>query len=230
MSDLYRLALALRSADDATLGILVHERSLALSEYKDFYDLAQAVLNPKSQALLASSISASQINSLRSLLNKEKVSKEQINFLANDLFIWSSQEPVVFEWLADRLIENPRTASLKIVSEPKATPDTDSIDRDCGIQAFEAMQSVTELIFSFDQHLIKEVSKGAMGLPDVKRLSAHLGKSKEYVKAILELAKVSGVVTISEKRFHPTELAGRSWVRFPVEAKPQSWVTWTMLS
>jgi hypothetical protein len=50
-----------------------------------------------------------------------------------------------------------------------------------------------------------------MGLPDVKRLSSHLGKSKEYVKAILELAKVSGVVAISEKRFHPTDLAD-SWI------------------
>ena len=211
MSDLYRLALALRSADDAALSILVHERSLALSEFKDFYDLAQAVLNPKSQALLASSISASQISSLRSLINKEKVSKEQVGFLANDLYVWSDQEPVVFDWLTDRLSENPRTASLKIVTEPTAVPEPESIDRDCGIHAFEAMQSVTELIFSFDQHLIKEVSKGAMGLPDVKRLSAHLGKSKEYVKAILELAKVCGVVTISEKRFHPTELAD-SWI------------------
>jgi hypothetical protein len=50
-----------------------------------------------------------------------------------------------------------------------------------------------------------------MGLPDVKRLSSHLGKSKEYVKAILELAKVSGVVAISEKRFHPTDLAD-NWI------------------
>jgi hypothetical protein len=56
VSDLYRLALALRSAEDSALSILVHERSLSLSEFKDFFDLAQAVLTPKSQALLISSI------------------------------------------------------------------------------------------------------------------------------------------------------------------------------
>lgn len=211
MSDLYRLALALRSADDAALSILVHERSLSLSDFKDFFDLAQAVLTPKSQALIVSSMSNSEIGSLRSLLAEEKISKEQVSFLASDLLVWSAQEPVVYDWLAERLKENPRTASLRIVGEPQIAPDQEAIDRDCGIHAFEAMQSVTELIFSLDQHYVREVSKGSMGLPDVKRLSSHLGKSKDYVKAIVELAKVSGVIAISEKRFHPTNLAD-SWI------------------
>ena len=211
MSDLYRLALALRSADDAALSILVHERSLSLAEFKDFFDLAQAVLTPKSQALIISSMSNSEIGSLRSLLAEEKVSKEQVSFLASDLLVWSAKEPVVYDWLAERLKENPRTASLRIVTEQQTAPEQESIDRDCGIHAFEAMQSVTELVFSLDQHFVREVSKGSMGLPDVKRLSSHLGKSKEYVKAIVELAKVSGVIAISEKRFHPTDLAD-SWI------------------
>ena len=211
MSDLYRLALALRSADDAALSILVHERSLSLAEFKDFFDLAQAVLTPKSQALIVSSMSNSEIGSLRSLLAEEKVSKEQVSFLASDLLVWSAKEPVVYDWLAERLKENPRTASLRIVTEQQIAPDQESIDRDCGIHAFEAMQSVTELVFSLDQHYVREVSKGSMGLPDVKRLSSHLGKSKEYVKAIVELAKVSGVIGISEKRFRPTDLAD-SWI------------------
>ena len=211
MSDLYRLALALRSADDAALGILVHERSLSLAEFKDFFDLAQAVLTPKSQALLVSSLSNSEISSLRSLLAHEKVSKEQVSFLASDLLVWSSKEPVVYDWLAERLKENPRTASLRIVTEQQKAPNQETIDRDCGIHAFEAMQSITELVFSLDQHFVREVSKSSMGLPDVKRLSSHLGKSKEYVKAILEIAKVSGVIAISEKRFHPTDLAD-NWI------------------
>jgi hypothetical protein len=190
---------------------LVHERSLSLAEFKDFFDLAQAVLTPKSQALIVSSMSNSEIGSLRSLLAEEKVSKEQVSFLASDLLVWSAKEPVVYDWLAERLKENPRTASLRIVTEQQTAPDQESIDRDCGIHAFEAMQSVTELVFSLDQHYVREVSKGSMGLPDVKRLSSHLGKSKEYVKAIVELAKVSGVIAISEKRFHPTDLAD-SWI------------------
>jgi hypothetical protein len=156
-------------------------------------------------------MSNSEIGSLRSLLAQEKVSKEQVSFLASDLLVWSAKEPIVYDWLAERLKENPRTASLRIVTEQQTAPDQESIDRDCGIHAFEAIQSVTELVFSLDQHFVREVSKGSMGLPDIKRLSSHLGKSKEYVKAIVELAKVSGVVAISEKRFHPTDLAD-TWI------------------
>ena len=133
MSDLYRLALALRSAEDSALSILVHERSLSLSEFKDFFDLAQAVLTPKSQALLISSLSNSEISSLRSLLAQEKVSKEQVSFLASDLLVWSPQEPVVYDWLAERLRENPRTASLRVVTEPIQAPDQESIDRDLSL-------------------------------------------------------------------------------------------------
>jgi hypothetical protein len=163
---------------------------------------------------------------LRSLLAQEKVSKEQVSFLASDLLVWSSKEPVVYDWLAERLKESPRTASLRIVTETQKAPDRESIDRDCGIHAFEAMQAITELIFSLDQNFVREVSKGSMGLPDVKRLSSHLGKSKEYVKAILELAKVSGVVAISEKRFHPTDLAD-TWISSDPKTRWQLMVnTW----
>jgi hypothetical protein len=189
----------------------VHERSLALAEFKDFFDLSHAVLTPKSQALLVAAISAGSLTALKALLTDHKTSKEQLSFLARDFLIWSETEPVVFDWLKEALSEAPRTQSLRVVSESPAAPDQDSIDRDCGIHAFEAMQSITELIFDFDQHLVREVSKGSMGLPDVKRLSAHLGKSKEYVKAILELAKISGLIAISEKRFQPTEMAD-DWI------------------
>jgi hypothetical protein len=80
------------------------------------------------------------------------------------------------------------------------------------------MQAVTELIFDLDQHLVREVAKGSLGLPDIKRASAHLGKSKEYVKTIFELAKVAGVVAASEKRFQPTALAD-SWISASPKAR-----------
>lgn len=211
MSDLYRLASALRSAPDATLGLVVHERGLSLSDYKDFFDLANALLAPKSQALTVAGITNQMLISLRSLVASEKVSKEQVNLLGRELLVWSSEEPGVYDWLKDRLNESPRTASLSIVSDQPQLSDQSEVDVDCGIHAFEAMQAVTELIFDLDQHLVREVAKGSLGLPDIKRASAHLGKSKEYVKTIFELAKVAGLVAASEKRFQPTALAD-SWI------------------
>lgn len=211
MSDLYRLAGALRAAEDAKLGLLVHERGLALSDYKDFFDLANALLAPKSQALIVAGVTNQMLSSLKALLAQEKISKEQKALLASEFLVWSEAEPVVYDWVREKISESPRTSALLVVSEDSQTIDQESVDRDCGINAFEAMQSVTELIFDFDQHLVREVAKGALGLPDLKRTSAHLGKSKEYVKTIFELAKVSGLVSANDKRIQPTALAD-TWI------------------
>ena len=218
MSDLYRLATALRSAPDATLGLVVHERGLSLSDYKDFFDLANALLAPKSQALTVAGITNQMLISLRSLVASEKVSKEQVNLLGKEFLVWSSDEPGVYDWVKDRLNESPRTASLSIVSDNTLETDQSAVDLDCGIHAFEAMQAVTELIFDLDQHLVREVAKGALGLPDIKRASAHLGKSKDYVKTIFELAKVAGLIAASEKRFQPTALAD-GWITASPKAR-----------
>lgn len=207
MSDLYRLAGALREADDKALGLLVHERGLSLADYKDFFDLANAILAPKSQALITAGITNQMMIAIRGLIAGEKISKEQLSFLAREWLVWSETEPTVYDWVKDRVSESPRTSSLAVVSDEPKLLDLESIDLDCGISAFEAMQSVTELIFDFDQHLVREVAKAAMGLPDVKRTSSHLGKTKEYVKTIFELAKVAGLVTSHDKRIQPTKLA-----------------------
>jgi hypothetical protein len=211
LSDLFRLATALRSAPDASLGLVVHERALALTDYKDFFDLANAILAPKSQALTVAAITNPMLTSLRALASKEKVSKEQLTLLSSEFLIWSVEEPGVYDWVKDRLNDSPKTSSLSVVSESASVPDQISIDLDCGIHAFEAMQAVTELIFDLDQHLVREVAKGALGLPDIKRASAHLGKSKDFVKTIFELAKVAGLISANDNRFQPTALAD-SWM------------------
>lgn len=228
MSDLFRLATALRSAPDASLGLVVHERALALTDYKDFFDLANAILAPKSQALTVAAITNPMLISLRALASQEKVSKEQLTLLSSEFLIWSVEEPGVYDWVKDRLNESPKTSSLSVVTDAAESPDQISIDLDCGIQAFEALQAVTELIFDFDQHLVREVAKGSLGLPDVKRASAHLGKSKDYVKTIFELAKVAGLISANDKRFQPTALAD-SWITASPKARwlilCEAWLT-----
>jgi hypothetical protein len=228
LSDLFRLATALRSAPDATLGLMVHERALALGDYKDFFDLANAILAPKSQALTVAAITNPMLTSLRALVSHEKVSKEQLSLLSSEFLIWSVEEPGVYDWVKDRLNDAPKTSSLSVVSEEDLDTDQTAIDLDCGIHAFEAMQAVTELIFDLDQHLVREVAKGSLGLPDIKRTSAHLGKSKDYVKTIFELAKVSGLISSNEKRFQPTALAD-SWITSSPKARwlilCEAWLT-----
>lgn len=227
MSDLYRLALALRGANDSSLAQLIHERSLVISEYKDFFDLAQAILAPKSLALIMASCTAGQIRALRALLAEEKISKEQLKLLAQDLLVWDSGDPQIFDWLREKLLEHPKTLSLKVIQDAPILIDSASVDRDCGIHAFEAMQAVTEIIFDLEHHLVREVGKSALGLPDVKRLSTHLGKPKEYVRAIFDLARSAGFVSPAAGRFRPTK-DGVGWLGFTPQKRwqllAQAWI------
>jgi hypothetical protein len=62
------------------------------------------------------------------------------------------------------------------------------------------MQALTELIFDLEKHLIREVGKGGVGLPDVKRLAIALGKPNDYAKTIFALANQLGLMTLSNGR------------------------------
>jgi hypothetical protein len=62
------------------------------------------------------------------------------------------------------------------------------------------MQALTELIFDLEKHLIREVGKGGVGLPDVKRLAAALGKPNDFAKATFALAGRLGLMTLSQGR------------------------------
>ncbi|MFM7013946.1 MAG: helicase-associated domain-containing protein [Actinomycetota bacterium] len=203
MSDLYRLALALRESKVEPIARLVHQRSISLNEFQDFFDLAQALLTPKSQAVFISAMSLSQASSVIALAKAEKISKEDQKLLTQDFLAYLDEknQPHLFTWLAERVSE---LSKPQLVFE-EINLNQDEIDRDCGIAAFEAMQAVTELLFDFDQHLIRPVGKSGIGLQDTKRLADHLGKSKEYVKSIFELARVSSLISIMPDRIRNSE-------------------------
>lgn len=214
MSDLYRLAVALRKADESSIARLVSERSLSLSELKDFFDLSQALLSPKSLSLLQAAITTSQIIAFRALVAEQKISKEQAALLESDFLAFPEEAGslIPVQWLADRIKELPATGSISLVQSDNPLETQDFVDRDCGISAFEAIQAVSELIFDFDQNLVREVAKGSIGLPDVKRLASHLGKDKEYVKQVFELGKSMGLFIASDSKIQPSAKAD-SWLK-----------------
>lgn len=211
MSDLYQLALGLREAENASIARLVHERSLSLADFRDFFDLAQAILNPKSIGLLAATISTSQLAAARSLQQGRTLSDDAAQPLIDNFFAFraDSGDMRLFDWLIERL-----ASRRSLLQEAKPIADsvaTIELERDCAMAAFETMQAITELIFDADQNYIREVGRAALGLPDAKRLANHLGKPKEYVRVVFDLAKLAGLVTASNGRIVATR-AAEAWM------------------
>lgn len=222
MSDLYRLAVALREAPEQAITRLINERALSMGEFKDFFDLSQALLTPKSQLLMQAAITTSQLRSLRSLLAEEKLTKEQAASLLGDFLAFQNDEGslVIANWLKEKIKELPSTGTIALVEDKSYFDSIESVDRDCGIHAFEAIQAVTELIFDFDQNLVREVARGSLGLPDVKRLASHLGKDKDYVKLIFELGKSIGLFVASNSKIRASSEATR-WLE---ESQINRWI------
>ena len=225
MSDLYRLANGLRKSTDQVLMRLAHERSLEISNYKDFFDFAEALLQPKSLNLAIAAISEKQLQGLRAINSGNKVSKETLNLLSEDLLVDATDpaNPIIFDWLLEKLSEKPKTTTISLVLPVGLSPDQEAIDRDAGIFAFEAMQAITEILFDFDLHLVRDVSKGSIGLPDVKRLATHLRKEKEYVKDAFEMSKLAGLITLRDNRWQATKKAD-DWFEWAPEKR------WQLLS
>jgi hypothetical protein len=75
------------------------------------------------------------------------------------------------------------------------------IDSQAGLSAFETIQALTELVIELEQHYVREVGKGQVGLPELKRLALQLGRDVEYARLLYALAQLSSLVGVSDKRW-----------------------------
>lgn len=217
MSDQLRIASALRKLDDASLERVIQLRMLNSSHLRDFFDMADALANAKSLAPALSSLTVRQFEQLESL--REKKNSEFGDFIF-DLMLAerTDQGPKIFASTVDAMATigaHRKTSNLVVVSEsePRELSAAD-IDRDASLAIFDVIQALTELIFELEQRYIREVGKRGVGLPDVKRLAAHLSKPNEYAKQVFELAQFSNLAAIEGSRW---QLGQRA----------ENWISWS---
>lgn len=202
MSELRYLVEALRGLSDDGLRSLVAARLIPIGNIDDFYSLAEALNSSKSYASVIGSLSRSQLSALAAISNQEAVSDSDFASLATLQLVYREEGKArAFQALVEQLKQNKAfTRTLRVVAELPTGPSQTDIDRNCGLIAFETMQALTELIFDLEKHLIREVGKGGVGLPDVKRLAAALGNSNDFAKTTFALASRLGLMTLSNGR------------------------------
>ena len=202
MSELRQLVEALRGLSDDDLRSLVAARLIPLGNIEDFYTLAEALNSSKSYASVIGSLSRQQLAALSAITNDEAVDESVFKSLLTLQLVYRQQgKPKAYEALIDQLRQNKAfTRTLRVLGEQPAAPSQTDIDRNCGLVAFETMQALTELIFDLEKHLIREVGKGGVGLPDVKRLAVALGKPNDFAKQTFAMASRLGLMTLSNSR------------------------------
>jgi len=217
VSDQLRIASALRKLDDASLERVIQLRMLNSSHLRDFFDMADALSNAKSLAPALSSLTVRQFEQLESLREGKKSDFGDFIF---DLMLAerTDQGAKIFASTVDAMATigaHRKISNLVAVSDSERRElSSADIDRDASLAIFDVIQALTELIFELEQRYIREVGKRGVGLPDVKRLAAHLSKPNEYAKQVFELAQFANLA----------EIEGSRW---QLGQRAENWISWS---
>ncbi len=179
--------------------------------------MADALANAKSLAPALSSLTVRQFEQLENLSENKKSDFGDFIF---DLMLAerTDQGPKIFASTVDAMAtigSHRKISNLVVVSDNERRElSAAEIDRDASLAIFDVIQALTELIFELEQRYIREVGKRGVGLPDVKRLAAHLSKSNEYAKQVFELAQFANLA----------EIEGSRW---QLGQRAENWISWS---
>jgi hypothetical protein len=215
MSELLRIASALRRASDDDLKAVISQRMVNSSGLRDFFDLAESLSQPKSVASTVAGLPKQQIGALIDILDARIPDEHAADALCRLMLIDRSSDGsyALFDSTAEclRALE-PLTGEVES-AEPVVAPTQNEVDRDSGIATFESLQALTELVFDVEQRFIREVGKKNIGLPDIKRLAQHLRQSNDFAREIYDLANYSDLIGLANGRWQlgPQALSWLEW-------------------
>jgi hypothetical protein len=212
MSELLQVAASLRKLTDDQLETLLTERMINASGAVDFFDIAEALTKPNSISAAISGLPFSQARALENLVAGSTEQTEAATELTKLMLVDSEFKP--FESTREAFKQFPAIReNLTSVTEQTST-DQVTVDRDAGLEIFETVQAINELIFDLELRYVREVGKRNVGLPDLKRLANHLRKNNDYAREIYDLSGFANLITLADGRWQLT---------------PQSdaWLTWS---
>ena len=214
MSELLRIASALRRASDDDLKAVITQRMVNSSGLRDFFDLAESLSQPKSVTSAVSGLPKQQIDALVAILEGRTPETKPAEALMRLMLIDRDSEGQYSLFESTALCLKSLEPSInKDDSTSSFTPSQEEVNRDSGIATFETMQALTELIFDVEQRYIREVGKKNVGLPDIKRLAQHVRQSNEFAREIYELANHADLIGLSSGRWQlgPQALSWLEW-------------------
>lgn len=240
-SDESALALAgqLRALTDAELIELLSARDIREQGIRDFFDLADALLDPASIQHALGRLDRPTLTTLAILSElgaaTEKAAATQLNALGADPHdlpahlaaaqrvalvteaggVYSVPASVTLQLQQWPALGLPSLAELVEQPAPAALAPVSQVDARftdtvCSERAFASTGSVAELVAELQHDSARELARGGIALPDNKRLAASMGVELDEVAALLEIGERAGLVALDDGRWMPT-LASTEW-------------------
>jgi len=237
------LALAgrLRALDDDALARLVTERGVRQQGIRDFFDLAEALLDRASvqgalQRLdrptlaliavageLAATTGAPTAAQLASALDATpgEVEERTAVALAAGLLGEESGHFAPWDAVVDQLNAWPAfglPSRAELVSstppaalEPVSESDARFVDRGAGDRAFGTLTAVTELVLDLHDEPARQLARGGVALPDARRLAAATGFESDEIDLLLDIAGRAGLAQLEAGSWTASE-ASVAWL------------------
>lgn len=199
MSQVLELAGRLRALSDDELVRLLRLRGGSSTSLKDFFDLAEWLLQPKHMNTFLNSLPKSSL----------AYASGRSDGKGNPLLDFLREA---------RLVDFEVGGFAQAARAPRAL--VGEADSTAGIHAFETIASITELIFDLEHRILKDVGKQGISLADTKRIAALTGKEHDFVRAIFELASAAGLIASQDSRWALT-IRASEWVDFSAEQRWQ---------
>lgn len=228
------LAGALRALTDAELSELLKVREVRATGIHDFFDLADALLDPDSIQLALGRLDRGSLVSLDALatagtatptdLASDTVDAAEITLRmraaarlglitesGGTFGIPLAVASRLAQWpnfglpSADELRSTPAPTALMPVSEA----DTAQTDQVAAEHAFATSMEIAELLVELRHEPARVLAKGGTALPDSKRLAAVMNVDVDRVAELIDIAARAGLIAIDTTRWMPTDPSGQ---------------------
>jgi hypothetical protein len=229
------LAARLRALDDDALARLVTARAVREGGIRDFFDLAEALLDRTSvqSALerldrgtlallavageLAESSGAPTAEQLGARLELPLADVRERIGIALDAGLLGTESGRYAPW--DAVVEQLRawpafglpagrdleSSSPPAVLELVSEADVRFIDRGAGDRAFGTLGAVTETLLALRDAPARRLTRGGLALPDARRLAAIAGVDASEVELLLDIAARAGLAVLAGTEWVPTQ-------------------------
>lgn len=213
------LAGQLGSLSDLELGHLIAVREVREHGIRDFFDLADALLDPDSIQIALSRLDRATLVTLDDLAHDntgaDAARPEHLATLRRlALTVGDVDAPIVPTPVSRQLAAWP-TLGLPSAHELRAEPAPTALSPVSPTEvrftngiaaehAFATTASIAELIGELQHEFARELARGGIALPDAKRLAAAMGVELERVTELTEIASRAGLVALDDGRWMPT--------------------------
>ena len=185
---------------DERLVELLRAREVRDSGIKDFFDLADRLLDRANVQLALSKLDRHALLALRS--NQADAAVLTDLALAVDGEAYDAVAEVLAGWPA-ALLESAEPPALAPVSQI----DTALTDHAAAERAFATTFAVLEVIEELGRQPARELARGGIALPDSKRLAAAASVPLEQLAPLIAVAESAGLAVLSSGLWLPTAAA-----------------------